>query len=168
MPNFEYKTVALPRSVAKRRKRRQSEADMIAEQLGKVLNEEAVDGWEYVRAETLTTPGQSGLLKQPVPAAYVVLIFKRSRGAWEGDTRNELAPQSEAAPIPQAAPAPPVMAAPQSPAPAPAPAPAAAAATAQNPAAGQEMRFGTTSVQLVSSSDGASITPMRPLGSAQD
>ncbi len=109
MPNFEYKTVALPRSVAKRRKRRQSEADMIAEQLGKVLNEEAVDGWEYVRAETLTTPGQSGLLKQPVPAAYVVLIFKRSRGAWEGDTRNELAPQSEAAPIPQAAPAPPVM-----------------------------------------------------------
>jgi len=119
MPNFEYKTVALPRSVSKRRKRRQSEADMIAEQLGKVLNEEAVEGWEYVRAETLTTPGQSGLLKQPVPAAYVVLIFKRSRGAaWESheDHRNEPAPQREAAPIPQAAPAPPVMTAPQAPA----------------------------------------------------
>ena len=166
MPNFEYKTVALPRSVAKRRKRRQSEADMIAEQLGKVLNEEAVDGWEYVRAETLTTPGQSGLLKQATPAAYVVLIFKRSTGAgWEShaDPRSEPAPQREAAPIPQAAPAPPVMAAPQAPAPAP------AAAPAQSPAAtGQEMRFGTTSVQLVSSGDGGSVTPMRPLGSAQD
>ena len=169
MPNFEYKTVALPRSVAKRRKRRQSEADMIAEQLGKVLNEEAVEGWEYVRAETLTTPGQSGLLRQAVPAAYVVLIFKRSSGAaWEShaDPRNEPAPHREAAaPIPQAAPAPPVMAAPQAPAqPAAAPAPA----QPQAPAAGQEMRFGTTSVQLVSSGDGGTITPMRPLGSAQD
>jgi len=182
--NFEYKTVALPRSVAKRRKRRQSEADMIAEQLGKVLNEEAVEGWEYVRAETLTTPGRGGLLKQPVPAAYVVLIFKRSSAAaWEShaDPRNEPAAQREAvAPIPQAAPAPPVMTAPQAPAQpaapaaAPAPAPAAAPAPAptpvqpQAPAPGQEMRFGTTSVQLVSSSDGGTITPLRPLGSAQD
>lgn len=164
MSNFEYKTVALPRSIAKRRKRRQTEADMIAEQLGKVLNEEAVDGWEYVRAETLTTPGQSGLLKQPVPAAYVVLIFKRSRGAaWESHEapRNEPAPQREAAPIPQAAPAPPVMAAPQAPAPAPAP-------TQHQSTTGQEMHFGTTSVQLVSSGDGATVMPMRPLGSAQD
>jgi hypothetical protein len=64
MPDYEYKTVALPRSVAKRRRRRQSEADLVAEQLGKVLNEEARDRWEYVRAETLTTPGQRGLMKQ--------------------------------------------------------------------------------------------------------
>lgn len=167
MRNFEYKTVALPRSVAKRRKRRQSEADMIAEQLGKVLNEEATEGWEYVRAETLTTPGQSGLLRQPVPAAYVVLIFKRSRGAWEADPRNEPVPQSEVAPIPQAAPAPPQMAAPQAPA-QPAQPAAPTPAPAHQPAAGREMHFGTTSVQLVSSSDGASVTPMRPLGSAQD
>lgn len=79
MPDYEYKTVALPRSVAKRRRRRQSEADLVAEQLGKVLNEEARDRWEYVRAETLTTPGQRGLLNQTKPAAYVVLIFKRIR-----------------------------------------------------------------------------------------
>ena len=79
MPDYEYKTVALPRSVAKRRRRRQSEADLVAEQLGKVLNEEARDRWEYVRAETLTTPGQRGLFKQGGPAAYVVLIFKRAR-----------------------------------------------------------------------------------------
>jgi len=32
-----------------------------------------------VRAETLTTPGQRGLLKQARPSAYVVLIFKRLR-----------------------------------------------------------------------------------------
>lgn len=79
MPDYEYKTVALPRSVAKRRRRRQSEADLVAEQLGKVLNEEARDRWEYERAETLTTPGQRGLLKQARPSAYVVLIFKRLR-----------------------------------------------------------------------------------------
>lgn len=162
MSNFEYKTVALPRSVSKRRKRRQTEADMIAEQLGKVLNDEAVDGWEYVRAETLTTPGQSGLLKQPVPAAYVVLIFKRSRAAaWQSHetTENAAAASQQPAPIPQAAPAPPPSPTPQAPTAAPAP---------QNSTAGQDVRFGTTSVQLVSTSDGTPVTPMRPLGSAQD
>lgn len=150
MAQYEYKTVALPRSVAKRRRRRQTEADLVAEQLGKTLNEEAVDGWEYVRAETLTTPGQRSLLKQGTPAAYVVLIFKRAReAAWQ---RSEQTPrQSKAEQQGKAAPAPPET--PQATAPA-------------DPA---EVRFGTTSVQLVSNAEGGTVTPMRPpLGSAQD
>jgi len=160
MPSFEYKTVALPRSVAKRRKRRQSEADMIAEQLGKVLNDEAVDGWEYVRAETLTTPGQKGLLKQATPAAYVVLIFKRSRDAmWQGHEDSAHAATAQRAPAPA-----PV----QHAAPAPSPMVAPVVPVAPVQAVPQDMRFGSTSGQLVSGGDGASVTPMRPLGSAQD
>lgn len=162
MPNFEYKTVALPRSVAKRRKRRQSEADMIAEQLGKVLNDEAVDGWEYVRAETLTTPGQKGLLKQPTPAAYVVLIFKRSReAAWQSHETPQHTAQAQPAPAPA-----PVQQQPA--APAPMAAPVAPVRPDPAPAAPQEVRFGYTSGQPISTNESGTVTPMRPLGSAQD
>ncbi len=153
MSNYEYKTVALPRSVDKRRRRRQTEADLVAEQLGKTLNEEAVDGWEYVRAETLTTPGHRTLMKQGVPAAYVVLIFRRAReSVWKSQAKQGLAPPTDPSPAP-AAPTPP----------APAPAPQASAQRTE-----PEVRFGSTSVQLVSNADGGSVTPLRPLGSAQD
>lgn len=163
MSNFEYKTVALPRIVAKKRRRRQTEADLVAEQLGQTLNAEAVEGWEYVRAETLTTPGQRSLLKQGIPAAYVVLIFKRAREVvWQRQEKpapqRAETPAAQTAPIPQAAPAP--HPTPMAPAPAAQPTP---------PAAPGEVRFGTTSVQLVSSGDGSgSVTPMHPLGSAKD
>lgn len=146
MSNFEYKTVALSRTVNQRRKRRQSEADLVAEQLGRVLNEEAVEGWEYVRAETLTTPGQRGLLKQQGPAAYVVLIFKRARGnpamrqeKWTEQQRPAQSANEELL------------------------------ATAQESPLG-DVKIGATSVQLVSNAEPPrSVTPMRPpLGSAQD
>ncbi len=153
MANYEYKTVALPRSVAKRRRRRQTEADLVAEQLGKTLNDEAIDGWEYVRAETLTTPGQRGLMKQPVPAAYVVLIFRRAReDVWQRQAAD--APGHSTASRAQPAPPP--------------PAPAQTAPVTAPPNQ-PEVQFGTTSVQIVSNADGGTVTPMRPpLGSAQD
>lgn len=150
MANYEYKTVALPRSVDKRRRRRQTEADLVAEQLGKTLNDESVDGWEYVRAETLTTPGQRTLMKQGTPAAYVVLIFKREREvAWKrkAGASNQARQEPRSEPVP---PTPPVT------------------PTAAAPADPSDVRFGSTSVQLVSNADGGSVTPMRPLGSAQD
>jgi len=151
MTQYEYKTVALPRSVNKRRRRRQSEADLVAEQLGKTLNEEAIDGWEYVRAETLTTPGQRTLLKQGTPAAYVVLIFKRAReSVWQRSEESLRRSQQDEQPAQVA----------QTPAPA-----APAMGTQEQP----DMRFGSTSVQLVSNVEGGTVTPMRPpLGSAQD
>ncbi len=155
MANYEYKTVALPRSVAKRRRRRQTEADLVAEQLGKTLNDEAIDGWEYVRAETLTTPGQRGLMKQAIPAAYVVLIFKRARETvWQRHADAASQPAQEPV-APQAQPAPP-------------PQPAQTAPVAAPPSQ-PEVQFATTSVQIVSNADGGTVTPMRPpLGSAQD
>jgi len=131
MANYEYKTVALPRSVAKRRRRRQTEA--------------------------------------AIPAAYVVLIFKRSReSVWqrhaeEANPQNAM-PAREPSPATQAQQAP--IAAPIPPAPSPSPAPAAPAPQAAPSQPG--VQFGSTSIQLVSNPDGASVTPMRPLGSAQD
>jgi len=166
MANYEYKTVALPRSVAKRRRRRQTEADLVAEQLGKTLNDEAIDGWEYVRAETLTTPGQRGLVKQAVPAAYVVLIFKRSReSVWQ--RHAEAANPQDAMPAREPTPAsqPQPMVAP-APAPTPQNTPPAAAPVPPQP---EVQQFGSTSIQLISNADGGSVTPIRPpLGSAQD
>lgn len=161
MSNYEYKTVALPRSVGKRRRRRQSEADLVAEQLGKVLNDEATDGWEYLRAETLTTPGQRGLLQNSSPAAYVVLIFRRAR---EEMWRQHADPALETALSQQSSP----VAEPQAPAPPVQPAPVVQPVAA--PTGQPDVRFGTTSMQLVSSGEPAppAAPATRPLGSAQD
>ena len=120
MSSYEYKTVALPRSIAKKRRRRQSEADLVAEQLGTVLNDEATDGWEYVRAETLTTPGHKGMMSKSPPAAYVVLVFRRVRSiAWNrAENAQQGATSQSQVPVerrsePRAMP--PVMQAPQAP-----------------------------------------------------
>ncbi len=144
---------------------------MIAEQLGKTLNDEAVDGWEYVRAETLTTPGQRGLLKQPVPAAYVVLIFKRARETvWQANkgpadnaqtmSASQSVSDPKPAPVTHAKP----MAAPVHPQPNATPVMTASDGTTP---VQHDVPFASTSVQLVSIGDGLTQT-RPPLGSAQD
>lgn len=126
----------------------------MAEQLGRVLNEEATDGWEYVRAETLTTPGRSGMFQKNTPAAYVVLIFRKLRGGAEREP--DLSSRAGEAASPSAAPAPII--------PAASAAPVIAAPTDPVPPT-----FSTSSVQIVSNGDPAStVTPMRPLGSATE
>lgn len=174
MSSYEYKTVALPRTVSGRRRRRQSEADLVAEQLGKVLNEEAVDSWEYLRAETLTTPGRSGMFQKQQPAAYVVLVFRRARAlAWaqpEGRSAAPAAPvEKPAAPVRHATP-PPVEDTPISPAPDVRP-------DARPPLqGGPDLRIASTSGQVVSKTEpilperpgAATERPRAPLGSATD
>lgn len=166
MSSYEYKTVALPRAVVTRRRRRQSEADLVAEQLGKVLNDEAIDGWEYLRAETLTTPGRGGMFQKGVPAAYIVLVFRRVRAmAWAraAATANQSQADQQAREEALARPAassPPRQ--PQVRPPEQAPTPSAA------PSATPDLRIASTSGQLVSRVDtelpgeSASITPFAP------
>ena len=79
MSAYEYRTVALPRTVARQR-RRGAEAEAVAEALGEAIAKEAAEGWEYQRAETLTTPPRRTLFGQHPGAAYVVLVFRRARG----------------------------------------------------------------------------------------
>lgn len=172
MSSYEYKTVALSRTVEGKRRRRQSEADLVAEQLGRTLNEEAVDGWEYLRAETLTTPGRKGMFQKGLPAAYVVLIFRRLRSlAWDRpeeslkrSVSNESARAAEPAPARHSTPPPrePEMAAALAPAPTPKP------LLQGSP----DLRIASTSGQLVSRVEpvvtGDGGVPRQPLGPANE
>lgn len=168
MSNYEYKTVALARTVEKRRKRRQSDADVVAEQLGSALNEEAVDGWEYMRAETLTTPARSGWVHKTKAGTYVVLIFRRLRdAAWRRDeapaeiARSAArAQEEETVQVVRATPPP------REPEVAVAPAPAPAPVTPDIRIASAS---GTATTKTEPTIGDGSVTPIRPpLGSAQD
>ena len=81
---YEYKTVALPQIVQGKRKRGISEADVVAETFGEVIHLEAVDGWEYMRADILSAGTRGGMFsKEPVVTHYSVLVFRRTlESAW--------------------------------------------------------------------------------------
>jgi len=81
---YEYKTVALPQIVQGKRKRGISEADIVAETFGEVIHLEAVDGWEYMRADILSAGTRGGMFsKEPVVTHYSVLVFRRPlESAW--------------------------------------------------------------------------------------
>lgn len=97
MSGYEYKTVALPNAIEGKLRRRQTEADLIAETLGETLRTEAVDGWEYMRAETLISRARASIFsRSPVDTPFTVLIFRRVVDAvWRGTSKPE-AQQDEA------------------------------------------------------------------------
>ena len=109
---YEYKTVALPQTVQGKRRRGVSEADLVAATFGEIIHLEAVDGWEYMRADVLAAGGRGGLFaKEPKVTHYSVLVFRRMlEGAWpvppapaqaQAQTAPRPSPQSEpAAPSP--------------------------------------------------------------------
>jgi|GEM_PF-3864778 len=76
--SYEYKTVALPQVVQAKRRRGVSEADFVAETLGELIHLEAVDGWEYLRADTLAAGSRGGMFsKEAKVTHYSVLVFRR-------------------------------------------------------------------------------------------
>lgn len=114
-PTYEYKTVALPQIVQGRRRRGVSEADFVAETMGELIHLEAVDGWEYMRADTLAAGARAGMFsKEPKITYYSVLVFRRMQeGVWPiEDVSPARAPYpAPAESAPAVAPRPPVTAA---------------------------------------------------------
>lgn len=77
MQKFEYKIVAAPR-VAKKFKGVRGHADRFARTVEEVIGEEAVNGWEYFRADTLPSDQKGGILRKGAETYQTLLIFRRA------------------------------------------------------------------------------------------
>lgn len=74
--NLEYKVVPAPRRGVKARGVKTSE-DRFALALAQALNDEAAEGWEFVRAETLPLDERSGLTGTKT-SMQNLLVFRRA------------------------------------------------------------------------------------------
>ncbi len=103
---YEYKTVALPQVVQAKRRRGVSEADFVAETMGELIHLEAVDGWEYLRADTLAAGSRGGMFsREPKITYYSVLVFRRMQeNVWP---MEDVSPVRAPIPAPAAPPPPP-------------------------------------------------------------
>jgi hypothetical protein len=77
MPGFEYKVVAAPRKGVKA-KGASSPEDRFAHALATVMNEQAKDGWEYLRTDTLPMEERKGLTGKRT-VYQNMLVFRRTR-----------------------------------------------------------------------------------------
>ena len=73
---FEYKVIPAPRK-AQRTKGARGTTERFAVGLQGLMNEMGVDGWSYVRAETLPVDERHGVLRKAVEEFHTVLIFTR-------------------------------------------------------------------------------------------
>jgi hypothetical protein len=77
MPAYEYRVVPAPRTAAKEKGAKTTDA-RFAVTLTRLMNELGADGWEYQRAETLPCDERRGLTGR-VETTQHVLVFRRER-----------------------------------------------------------------------------------------
>lgn len=85
MGQYEYKVLPTPRR-AKRAKGVKGEPARFAHALTEAINEQAKDGWEYYKSETLPMEMKPGLLKSRVETFQSLLIFRRTIKIEEEET----------------------------------------------------------------------------------
>jgi hypothetical protein len=78
MSYFDYKVVPAPQRVKKVRGV-SGAADLFALTLTDAINEVARQGWEYVRAETMTAEAPRGFLRRASTSEQTMLVFRRPR-----------------------------------------------------------------------------------------
>lgn len=78
MGYFDYKVVPAPRR-SKRIKGVKAGDELFALTLTDAINEQARQGWEYVRAESLPSESPAGWFRRSVSAEQTVLVFRRVR-----------------------------------------------------------------------------------------
>ena len=100
MSAYEYKTVAAPRR-AGRFRGVSGQAERFARTLEEALAEEAVDGWEFQRAENLPCEEKSGFLSRRETVFHSILVFRRAKA---GAQPRPAAEPGFAAPQPAPAP----------------------------------------------------------------
>ena len=76
MTPFEYRIVPSPRR-AKRAKGARTPQDRFARTLTEVINAEAAEGWEYLRADTLPVDEKKSMLSTATEVYQTVLVFRR-------------------------------------------------------------------------------------------
>jgi hypothetical protein len=80
MQTFEYKVVPAPNR-SKRVKGVKGTAGRFAAVLTETMNEQAADGWEYLRSDSMPVEEKPGLLKSRVETYQTVLVFRRAIAA---------------------------------------------------------------------------------------
>ena len=76
MQTYEYRVVPAPKR-SKRIKGVKGTAGRFAAILMETMNEQAVEGWEYLRSDSLPVEEKPGLLKSRVETYQTVLVFRR-------------------------------------------------------------------------------------------
>jgi len=100
VPSYEYSVIPAPKRGVKGKGIKGAEAQF-ANALTKLMNEAAVEGWEYLRAETLPSEERQGLTGRTT-VFQNMLVFRRATAV------AEPAPEpAQAPPLDQTAPEPP-------------------------------------------------------------
>jgi hypothetical protein len=74
---YEYRVVPTPRRPI-RVKGAKTTQDRLAATLADLMNEQAHEGWEYIRAETLPCEESKGMFSKPVEIYTTLLVFRRA------------------------------------------------------------------------------------------
>lgn len=88
---YEYKVVPAPRRV-KKIKGVSGAEELFAHTLTEAINDQARQGWEYVRAEHLACEAPRGWLRAPQHAEQDVLVFRRERVRLDPQVDSGIAP----------------------------------------------------------------------------
>lgn len=102
--NYEYKVVGAPEK-PKRVRGARNASDRVAAAFEETLQEHAVEGWEYLRTDTLPVTEKASWLAHPREVRRAVMVFRRpvdavwqrpARGASQESAPHETAPQQPA------------------------------------------------------------------------
>lgn len=77
MAEYRYKTVAAPRRAKKTRGVRGADA-LLAHAMGEIISRESVDGWEYVRTDSLPVEEGGGFFSRPKTTWRAVIVFRQA------------------------------------------------------------------------------------------
>lgn len=91
MSSFEYKVIAAPKRIRKV-KGVSGAPDQFAHTLAEAINEQARQGWEYLRADVMTAEEPRGFFRSDVTAEHTVLVFRRTAQAQSPAARADAAP----------------------------------------------------------------------------
>lgn len=89
MTRYEHRCVPAPRRV-KRRRGEKTPAEALARAVAEVLDAQAAEGWEYLRADLMPLETRQGLFSAVVETHQSVMVFRRAVAT--------AAPQQPAAP----------------------------------------------------------------------
>jgi hypothetical protein len=78
MTFYDYKVTPAPRRL-KRVKGVKSTSDLFSVTLAEAINASAREGWEYMRAESLSVVEESGWFRRGAEVVETVLVFRRPR-----------------------------------------------------------------------------------------
>ena len=107
---YEYKTVGAPEK-GKRKRGLRSQSDRVAAAFDEILQDEVVDGWEYLRTDLLPVIESAGWFKRGHEVHRAVMVFRRplDNAPVESDAVLRRAPSVSPRPMPAGIPAPPRM-----------------------------------------------------------